>query len=785
VVPNITACGITPATVLATGTGGQLQWYNQPLGGTPFLLGASAYTNVYTGPDTVWVSEFNGLCPGFRTQAIINYTTPQPVSITSPNPNVCLGQVTQLNAVSTNTSYFYTWTGPNLNSNQGSQVSANPSNTTTYQVTGFDGICTDTASVTVTVFDTPFGSLFNSAGTSPVCVGTPVNLQIQPIDSFTFNGFALVTDFDTTETSLTVSGLPNTLDPGMLVRVCVNINHSNNSQLDIFLEAPNGQFIMLSTDNGGTGDGYDTVCFYPSGFPSITTAPNAVLTGNYNSEGNLNLLNGGNPNGTWDLLVYDDAGGEQGNINNWWITFQSDPGTVNWTSVPSGFTATGTSITVNPTDTITYFGTYANAAGCSAVFVTTVLTAAPATVAPTAADSGLCPGGVALLSANATGQNPVVLTWSNGLPPNPTVTDVPAATTTYTVSVTDACNTTASASVNVMVYDQPLTLSISPDTLFCTLTGVDLLLEAQPGGGAFMDPYTINWNGVPAGSSFPVTILPGTNNTFAIDVIDACGGIISDTITIVGALQPTVSIIPSATTVCQGVDVSLTANSTASGPGTQYIWDNNAGTTQQVDVAPLSNTIYSVTVITAEGCSSATGQAITVDQPGIALFSFTDQGNNTFQFNNLSLSALSYQWFFGNGDTSTTFSPLYTYAITDSTYLVTLVATDACGTDTMTLSIPVGNPASLAPAAETIRLTVYPNPVAQGSVVNLAAEGLTATHANIRLLNALGQVVLTTNADVQAGLLNVQVPVYGLSAGVYSLTVSAEGRNWAARLVVQ
>jgi gliding motility-associated-like protein len=62
----------------------------------------------------------------------------------------------------------------------------------------------------------------------------------------------------------------------------------------------------------------------------------------------------------------------------------------------------------------------------------------------------------------------------------------------------------------------------------------------------------------------------------------------------------------------------------------------------------------------------------------------------TFQFFNASQNATTYYWDFGDGETSTTFSPSHTYSNTPGEYTVTLYATNDGGcADSAMLSVTV------------------------------------------------------------------------------------------------
>lgn len=136
--------------------------------------------------------------------------------------------------------------------------------------------------------------------------------------------------------SIPISGLATSINGTFgLESVTIKINHPFDSDLDIFLVAPDGTTIELSTDNGGAGDNYGSgtanntgpyTVFNMSGAAGSVTGGAAPFTNTYIPEGNLGDANNGqNPNGTWQLCVTDDACSDVGFINAWQITFGNSP----------------------------------------------------------------------------------------------------------------------------------------------------------------------------------------------------------------------------------------------------------------------------------------------------------------------------------------------------------------------------------------------------------------------------------------------------------------------------
>jgi gliding motility-associated-like protein len=155
----------------------------------------------------------------------------------------------------------------------------------------------------------------------------PPNPTFKNSDSTTINTVLSGSTTKPTTLSILVSNVtPLQFTPDMIESVCLNIRHPWIDDNDIYLVAPNGQFIALSTDNGGSGDNMYNTCFSPSATKSITTGT-PPFSDYYLPEDNFSdLINGNNNpvNGYWNLIIIDDQGGINGKILDWSITFKSN-----------------------------------------------------------------------------------------------------------------------------------------------------------------------------------------------------------------------------------------------------------------------------------------------------------------------------------------------------------------------------------------------------------------------------------------------------------------------------
>lgn len=139
-----------------------------------------------------------------------------------------------------------------------------------------------------------------------------------------------ISDHSSTQSEVNVAALSGVVCG---VEVTTNITHTWASDLDITLMSPSGKKATLTTDNGGSSNnvfngtvwsdqadaGGALVLPYPGNNGLVTDASysNNVTAGPLVPEETFGLFNGEDPNGTWTLTIYDDAGADQGSSAGW------------------------------------------------------------------------------------------------------------------------------------------------------------------------------------------------------------------------------------------------------------------------------------------------------------------------------------------------------------------------------------------------------------------------------------------------------------------------------------
>jgi gliding motility-associated-like protein len=210
----------------------------------------------------------------------------------------------------------------------------------------------------------------------------------------------------------------------------------------------------------------------------------------------------------------------------------------------------------------------------------------------------VCAGSFAQVTLNGAGAS--TYNWTGGV-----LNDVPfnlLSTSTYTVTGTDTLGCIATSVITVVVNQPPsLTANSSADSV-CQGNSVTL-----SGSGAQL----FTWS---AGVNNGVPFSPPATSTYTVTGTDLSGCSATATVTVIVNERPQAAVTASATSICIGTAVSITA----SGGGT-YSW-NTGSIAGNINVSPDSTTHYTVTVSNGI-CPADTGITITVNKPPILTIS--------------------------------------------------------------------------------------------------------------------------------------------------------------------
>ena len=116
----------------------------------------------------------------------------------------------------------------------------------------------------------------------------------------------------------TVTSIIDIADAGTVadVDVTLDITHTWDSDLDVFLIAPDSTRIELFQDVGGSGDNFVGTILDDEASTSISSGT-APFTGSFSPTQSLGAVDGISMTGIWTLEISDDAGGDTGTLDAW------------------------------------------------------------------------------------------------------------------------------------------------------------------------------------------------------------------------------------------------------------------------------------------------------------------------------------------------------------------------------------------------------------------------------------------------------------------------------------
>jgi len=623
-VPNPTICGtgtptLTTADVAAPG--GIFTWYDAATGGNVLqtdgttavpVINSSYTTPVITTSTSYWVTytDANG-CTSSARQVDVTVTTADAVSIAPTGSTTqCSAETSSvvLTASSVNTNYTYTWS----DGQTGASITVNPAATTTYTVTATDGICSDVASLTITINASP--AVTAAASDNSLCLGESTVL------SLTLNGGNVVIPAPGTPTYCAATS------GGSAGDFIANVTLGSINNTTVATGAPTyyNDFTAQSTTlaSGGT---------YTISLQVGTWGSNNYIGAwiDYNNNGSFDdageqIALSGSLSGsavftnTFTVPTIGGTGAVRMRVREVYFATstpcnnptpagfgETEDYTINLTGAAYTFVwsngATTTNQTVTPPLGTNNYTVTVTSNGCSGTAATTV-TVNPipnAQISPASAVIS-CANPTATLTAS--GGDTYV--WSDGST-NAALTTTAPGTYSVTVSSTAGCSATASATVTGSV--NPPGANAGPDrTLTCTTPSVNL--TATSGGAS----VSYSWSDGVSIVGSTATISVTTAGTYTVTVTDTVNGCTSTDSAVVTSNQaaPNLSVSPtSAVLTCTTTSATLTAASTT--PGASFVWSDGTSAASTTVSAPGT---YTVTVTTSlNGCTSTASVVVSQD----------------------------------------------------------------------------------------------------------------------------------------------------------------------------
>ncbi|MHB8261991.1 MAG: T9SS type A sorting domain-containing protein [Bacteroidia bacterium] len=399
------------------------------------------------------------------------------------------------------------------------------------------------------------------------------------------------------------------------------------------------------------------------------------------------------------------------------------------------------SIVATPTTNTSYTVTGTN--NCGTATSTVTVNALPTITASATPSATICIGSNITLS----GSGASTYTWSSGV--TNSVAFTPTASATYTVTGTDANTCTNTASVGITLNNIPTQpASIGGNNYICTGTANTYSVASVAGATTYLWSLPNVWSGSSTTNSINATA--GTSGTLSVTANNTCGNSPAQTISLTVLGLPTVTASAAPDSVCNGSSTTITG----AGANT-YQWDDGNSNTSQT-VSPTANTTYTVTGTDVNNCVSTGTVTVIVNQ----LPTLTYNQNPTSVCSNHAPFTLSTGFptggtYSGLGVTGNTFNPS---TAGTGTITITYSYTDAHNcTNTVSKNIVVTNCTTDIQTHNQTGVNIF----SYGNAI--ITNGTIPQGAQLKVYNALGQVVLTTawqnniETNLPSGIYTIQV----------------------------
>jgi hypothetical protein len=437
-VPSVTLSASTNSicsgtTVSLTASGATTYTWNTGASTSSINVTPNVNTN-YT------VTGANGSCTNTKTISISVTASPS-VNLTASSMTMCTGSTINLNATGATS---YSWnTGATTAS-----IAVSPTVTTSYSVTGTNGVCNQTKTITITN-NTP--SVLLSASANTICAGGNSTLTASGANTYTWTPGSLtgsvIVVSPTVTTTYFVQGVSNgcfqVKTSTVVVSSTIAITATPSSTISCSGAPVTITANGASTYTWNTGSNSNTIVVTPSVNTTYTVSGNSATCFGTKT---ITIFTGTNPN----VNVFTTNSVTCANAIPQTVTLTA-------TGVPSYSWSTGatTSTTaVSPSVTSTYSVTGTNVLGCNTITMITVTVNPLPTVNVITSNPVICSLPIQQ-TATLTASGASTYSWSTGAT-MAVVAVSPGATTTYTVIGTDAFGCS-----NSSVFTQSVSLCTS------------------------------------------------------------------------------------------------------------------------------------------------------------------------------------------------------------------------------------------------------------------------------------------------------------------------------------
>lgn len=649
---------------------------------------------------TVSGTDTNG-CQADTTITVNVDPVPQ-LSIMASDTIICKGLTTQLTATGASN---YTWSPANsLNTGIGDTVMATPMANTTYKVTGVNSFgCDATATIDIQAFQ---GSQLTATPSSAsICMGDTTQITVDGAATYSWSNTAGIVQISgntallapTANSTYQVTGVDSagcihTVNIPVEVKALPTVN----AYSDLTSLCTNDSVRLWST-------GADVYQWYKNGIPYSqqqqfydqpqNSATYTVTGTDTNGCSNTATVNTNvNPAPTLTVVAADSSvcSGSSTTIT------ASGAANYSWSPASSLNTSSGSSVVASPSADTKYYITATSPEGCEITDSITVMVDPQPKVNLSVSQNNICFGDSVVLTASGAS----TYDW-NHIQTNISSSKVsPDSTFTYTVTGTTAEGCSDQASQTVVVHPAPK-VDFVTDSILCAGSPFNI-------NNNLVNASTFSWDmgdGSVSAAANPTHTYSAAGNydiTLEAATSHGCTDSLKKTVQVIG--QPSAGFALSTDSGCTPLQVQY--NNMSSGNYVNYHWDmgngmvsNSSSPSQNTyQAGQHADTSYVITLSLSNKCgTSIQKDTVLVKTSPEASFGLSNNygcSPLTVQMaNNSTGNPKAFLWDFGDGNTSTNgslSSHTFNYnGSSDTTYDVSLISFNSCGTDTAQSSVTV------------------------------------------------------------------------------------------------
>lgn len=792
--PGLVQVGITPAAGVTN-----YNWYSDPGGTTLVQSGTSLnYSQNIAASGGSYVVYVQSNIPGCTPGSLIPVTgsvTGTPIvanSAITANDTVCENTpvTITLNPSGGSGSYSYAWSPV---TSTVSSITQTVTSSIGYNVIVTSGNCSKQFNFPIIVNPYPFDTIATPMVIS--CTNPTISLDGSLSDSGPSTTYSWTTSGGTI-----VSGTnTNTLDVSGPGTYSLTVSNNSTGCASVYSVNVSGNTTVPSLTLTPTI--YTLTCATPTVALNAASSTASVSYAWSTSGGILTGTNVPNPvasaAGTYSVVLTNTVNGCQASGT---LTLVPDATIPSVTITATSLTLTcnsaieSVSVNVSPSSDITYAWSPSPASGGSGtnptfdasgtytcVITNTVnscatsvqVTVSSNTVTPSAtitpSQTLTCATPSAAISTTVNPASGVTYSWSGpGVTGQSTSTVSVTQAGVYDVLITDAangCTTTATSNVTSNIALPTITVSPTTTTITCSTTTISLNASSS----STLAPV---WS-IPTGTASNPVVANAAGDYIVTVTDDANGCVASQTITISSDTNPPAVSAGALTPIaCGSTTATLNGSSTPSA-GVIYTWDGPT-VTSIISGSNTANPVigeigqYTLTAVGPNGCSASATVAV-IQGSVNAQFTANPMAGTApldIDFTDQSVGGITYNWNFGDGNSSTSQNPANTYTLS-GTYTVALIVSSGLCVDTAYAVIIVEDGLNLE-----IPNVFTPNGDGSNDLFTIKSSGVKSI--DLQIFNRWGEKLYEFSGDKAAWDGKVQSGAL-VPAGTYFYFVKATG----------